>query len=37
VRLKPAESDDDWDTNSMDQWGETHLVLASEEDVTRAQ
>jgi hypothetical protein len=37
VRLKAAESEEAWDVGSMDQWGETHLVLASEEDVTRAQ
>jgi hypothetical protein len=36
VRLKPADSDEAWDITSMDQWGETHLVLSSEDDVTRA-
>jgi hypothetical protein len=36
VRLKAADSDEAWDTSSMDQWGETHLVLSSEDDLTRA-
>ena len=36
VRLRPADSDEAWDIASGDQWGETHLVLSSEDDVTRA-
>ena len=36
VRLKLAESDEAWGTASMDQWGETHLVLSSSDDLTRA-
>jgi hypothetical protein len=36
VRLKPGDSEEPWDTASTDQWGETHLVLASEDDLTRA-
>jgi hypothetical protein len=36
VRLRPAESEESWDVASSEQWGETHLVLASDEDVTRA-
>ena len=36
VRLKAADSDEGWDIASSDQWGETHLVLSSEDDVIRA-
>jgi hypothetical protein len=36
VRMRPAESDAPWSTDNPDQVGETHLVLASEEDLTRA-
>jgi hypothetical protein len=36
VRLRPADSDEAWDIASGDQWGETHLVLSSEDDVIRA-
>ena len=36
IRLRPAESDEAWSIESSDQWGETHLVLASLEDITRA-
>jgi hypothetical protein len=35
VRLRPAESDAAWSLEDMDQWGETHLVLASEDDIMR--
>src|SRR5436309_2361275 len=33
VRLRPSGSDSEWDTADPDQWGETHLVLADEEDL----
>jgi hypothetical protein len=36
VRLRPAESDAAWSIDDASQWGETHLVLASEDDLTRA-
>ena len=36
VRLKAADSGEGWDIASSDQWGETHLVLSSEDDVIRA-
>ncbi|HEX5141709.1 MAG TPA: hypothetical protein VFX19_12240 [Dehalococcoidia bacterium] len=36
LRLRPAEPDEPWDIASPNQWGETHLVLSSEEDVLRA-
>jgi hypothetical protein len=36
VRLKRADSGEAWDIASMEQWGETHLVLSSEDDVIRA-
>jgi hypothetical protein len=36
VRLRPADSDEAWDIDSADQWGETHLVLSSEDDLMRA-
>jgi hypothetical protein len=35
VRLRPAESDAAWSLEGPEQWGETHLLLASEEDLTR--
>jgi hypothetical protein len=35
VRLQPAESDAPWSLEDAEQWGETHLVLASEEDLVR--
>jgi hypothetical protein len=35
VRLRPAESVAPWSVEDTQQWGETHLVLASEEDLTR--
>lgn len=37
LRLRPAGSGDAWSLESSDQFGETHLVLASEEDLTRAE
>jgi hypothetical protein len=36
VRMKAVDSDEAWDLTSGNQWGETHLVLASEVDVIRA-
>jgi len=36
VRLRPADADAPWSTDDVDQWGETHLVMASEDDLTRA-
>ena len=36
IRLRPVESDAPWSPDDPDQWGETHLVLASEDDLTRA-
>ena len=36
VRLRPAGSDAPWSIEDAEQWGETHLVLASEDDLTRA-
>jgi hypothetical protein len=36
VRLRPAGSDAPWSVDDPEQWGETHLVLASEDDLTRA-
>ena len=35
VRLRPAGSDDPWSIDAPDQFGETHLVLAEADDVTR--
>jgi hypothetical protein len=35
VRLRPAESETPWSLEDANQWGETHLVLASEDDLTR--
>jgi hypothetical protein len=37
VRLRPVEDEEPWDVTSTNQWGETHLVLSSEEDLTRAE
>jgi hypothetical protein len=36
VRLRPAGSDQPWSIDDAEQFGETHLVLASDEDLTRA-
>jgi len=36
VRLRPAGSDEGWSIEAAGQFGETHLVLASDEDLTRA-
>ena len=36
VRLKAEDSDAPWSIDDSDQWGETHLVLASEDDIVRA-
>jgi hypothetical protein len=33
IRLRPVASDQAWSANSDDQFGETHLVLASAEDL----
>lgn len=33
LRLRPAESTAGWDLNDIDQWGETHLVLADVDDI----
>jgi len=33
VRLKPADSDDEWDIDSPDQWGEPYLMLTDLADV----
>lgn len=33
LRLRPLASDTPWDLGAADQFGETHLVLADEEDV----
>ena len=33
LRLRPVESSAGWDLGSADQFGETHLVLADEEDL----
>jgi len=35
VRLRPADSDAAWSIEDPDQFGETHLVLSSDEDLTR--
>lgn len=35
VRLRPAESEAAWSLEDFDQWGETHLVIADEADLTR--
>jgi hypothetical protein len=36
LRLRPAEFGEPWSIEAADQFGETHLVLASDEDLTRA-
>jgi hypothetical protein len=36
VRLRPAGSEESWSIEDAEQFGETHLVLASDEDLTRA-
>ena len=36
VRLRPDGSDVPWSFDDPEQWGETHLVLSSEGDLTRA-
>jgi hypothetical protein len=36
VRLRPADSDAAWSIDAPDQWGETHLVLSSLDDIARA-
>ena len=33
VRFKPADSGEDWDIDSPNQWGEPYLVLTDEADV----
>ena len=33
VRLKPSDSDQGWDINSPNQWGEPYLMLIDEGDV----
>lgn len=33
VRLRPVESLEDWSIEDADQYGETHLVLADEDDI----
>lgn len=36
VRLRPAGSESNWDIGDAEQFGETHLVLAADEDLTKA-
>jgi hypothetical protein len=36
VRLRPADSEEPWSMEDAAQFGETHLVLASDEDLARA-
>ncbi len=36
VRLRREGSDASWSLDNPDQWGETHLVLAARDDITRA-
>jgi len=36
LRLRPANSEGDWNLGAADQFGETHLVLADEEDLIEA-
>ena len=36
VRLRPAGAEALWSIDDPDQWGETHLVLSSEDDIERA-
>ncbi|HEY7268812.1 MAG TPA: hypothetical protein VH951_03205 [Dehalococcoidia bacterium] len=33
LRLRPTESFEDWSLEDQDQYGETHLVLADEDDI----
>ena len=33
IRLKPLDSDEDWDVSSPNQWGEPYLMLTDESDV----
>jgi hypothetical protein len=33
IRLRPTESMEDWSLSDPDQYGETHLVLADEDDI----
>ena len=33
IRLKPLESDEDWDINSPNQWGEPYLMLTDQGDI----
>ncbi len=33
IRLRPTDSDAPWSRDNVDQWGETHLVLADPEDL----
>jgi hypothetical protein len=35
IRLRPAGPDAPWNLQDASQWGETHLVLADQEDLTR--
>jgi hypothetical protein len=35
IRLRPAGSEEAWSIDAADQLGETHLVLASDEDLSR--
>jgi hypothetical protein len=35
VRLRPADSDEAWSIDATGQFGETHLVMAEDEDLTR--
>ena len=33
IRLKPEDSDEEWDLESSDQWGEPYLMLTDEGDI----
>ena len=33
IRLRPEGSDEEWDLNSPDQWGEPYLMLTDRDDV----
>jgi len=33
IRLKPVSCEEDWNLESRDQWGETHLLLADTRDL----
>ena len=33
IRLKPLESDEDWDVNNPHQWGEPYLMLTDQGDI----